>query len=63
MFVIVALCHIFVIQCRLFHIQNISIGVGSLFLVDETAAMVGGSSAWVWMTYEPFSRRILGLWL
>jgi transposase-like protein len=29
----------------------------SLFLVDETAVMV------VWMAYEPFSRRILGLWL
>jgi hypothetical protein len=25
--------------------------------------MVGGFSAWVWMAYEPFSRRILGLWL
>jgi hypothetical protein len=35
----------------------------SLFLVDETAVMVGGFPAWVWMTYEPFSRRILGLWL
>ena len=29
----------------------------SLFLVDETAVMI------VWMAYEPFSRRILGLWL
>jgi hypothetical protein len=31
----------------------------SLFLVDETAVMVGGFPAWVWMTYEPFSRRIM----
>jgi hypothetical protein len=35
----------------------------SLFLVDETAVIVGAFSAWVWMTYEPFSRRTLGLWL
>jgi transposase-like protein len=35
----------------------------SLFLVDETAVMVGVFPAWVWMAYEPFSKRILGLWL
>jgi transposase-like protein len=35
----------------------------SLFLVDETAVVVGGFPAWVWMAYEPSSRRILGLWL
>jgi hypothetical protein len=35
----------------------------SLFLVDETAVMVSGFPAWVWMAYEPFSRRILELWL
>jgi putative transposase len=35
----------------------------SLFLVDETAVMVGGFPAWVWMAYEPLSRRILGPWL
>jgi transposase-like protein len=35
----------------------------SFFLFDETAVMVGGFPAWVWMAYEPSSRRILGLWL
>ncbi|MEM4414783.1 MAG: DDE-type integrase/transposase/recombinase [Candidatus Caldarchaeum sp.] len=35
----------------------------SIFLVDETAVMLEGFLAWVWVAYEPFQRRILGFWL
>ncbi|MEM2614906.1 MAG: DDE-type integrase/transposase/recombinase, partial [Nitrososphaerota archaeon] len=35
----------------------------SLFLVDETAIVVRGLLAWVWVAYEPFSKRTLGFWL
>ncbi|MEM2582466.1 MAG: DDE-type integrase/transposase/recombinase [Candidatus Caldarchaeum sp.] len=35
----------------------------SLFLLDETAVMVKGLMAWVWVAYEPYSRRTLGFWL
>ncbi|MEM2034398.1 MAG: DDE-type integrase/transposase/recombinase [Candidatus Caldarchaeum sp.] len=31
----------------------------SLFLVDEAAVMVKGFMAWVWVAYEPFSKRTL----
>ncbi|MEM0337745.1 MAG: hypothetical protein QXY50_07830 [Candidatus Caldarchaeum sp.] len=31
-----------------------------LFLVDEAAVMVKGLMAWVWVAYEPFSKRTLG---
>ncbi|MEM3096249.1 MAG: hypothetical protein QW756_04590 [Nitrososphaerota archaeon] len=35
----------------------------SLFLLDETAVVVRGLLAWVWVAYEPFSKRTLGFWL
>ncbi|MEM2941606.1 MAG: hypothetical protein QW304_08690 [Thermoproteota archaeon] len=31
----------------------------SLFLVDEAAVMVKGLMAWVWVAYEPFSKRTI----
>ncbi|MEM2058021.1 MAG: DDE-type integrase/transposase/recombinase [Thermoproteota archaeon] len=34
----------------------------SIFLLDETAVMVKGLLAWVWVAYEPFSKRTLGFW-
>ncbi|MEM3648032.1 MAG: hypothetical protein QW506_02575 [Thermoproteota archaeon] len=35
----------------------------SLFLVDETAVVVKCFIVWIWVAYEPFSKRILGFWL
>jgi transposase-like protein len=35
----------------------------SIFLVDETAVKVAGKLAWVWVAYEPYSKKILGFWL
>ncbi|MEM2293557.1 MAG: hypothetical protein QXI11_05440 [Thermoproteota archaeon] len=32
----------------------------SMFLLDETAVLVKGLPAWIWVTYEPISRRVLG---
>jgi len=29
-------------------------------LVDETAVKVSGKLAWVWVAYEPYSKKILG---
>ncbi|MEM4383959.1 MAG: DDE-type integrase/transposase/recombinase [Candidatus Caldarchaeum sp.] len=31
--------------------------------MDEAAAVVKGLLAWVWVAYEPFSKRTLGFWL
>ncbi len=31
------------------------------FLVDETMVKVGGVEGWVWVAYEPYQRRFLGL--
>jgi len=31
--------------------------------VDETAVNVAGKLAWVWVAYEPYSKKILGFWL
>jgi len=28
--------------------------------VDETAVNVAGKLAWVWVAYEPYSKKILG---
>ncbi|MEM4384361.1 MAG: DDE-type integrase/transposase/recombinase [Candidatus Caldarchaeum sp.] len=35
----------------------------SMFLLDETAVMVKGLMAWVWVAYEPYSKTTLGFWL
>ncbi|NHV06706.1 MAG: IS6 family transposase [Thaumarchaeota archaeon] len=43
---------IFKVNCRV-----------SVFLVDETAVNVAGKLAWVWVAYEPYSKKILGFWL
>jgi len=32
------------------------------FLVDETMVKVRGVEGWVWVAYEPYQRRFLGLW-
>ena len=40
---------IFKVNCRV-----------SVFLVDETAVNVAGKLAWVWVAYEPYSKKILG---
>ncbi len=32
------------------------------FLVDETMVRVGGVEGWIWVAYEPYQRRFLGLW-
>ena len=31
--------------------------------MDETAVNVAGKLAWVWVAYEPYSKKILGFWL
>ncbi|MEM3133963.1 MAG: hypothetical protein QXR32_07345 [Candidatus Caldarchaeum sp.] len=31
--------------------------------MDEAAVMVKGFMAWVWVAYEPFSKRTLWFWL
>ena len=33
-----------------------------LFLIDETEVQVGRSEAWIWVCYEPFQKRFLGMW-
>jgi len=35
----------------------------SMFLVDDTLVWVGDSSAWMIVAYEPFHKKLLGIWL
>ncbi|MEM0079427.1 MAG: DDE-type integrase/transposase/recombinase [Nitrososphaerota archaeon] len=35
----------------------------SMFLLDENAVLVKGLPAWIWVAYEPISKRVLGFWL
>ncbi|MEM3398018.1 MAG: hypothetical protein QW724_04630 [Nitrososphaerota archaeon] len=35
----------------------------SMFLLDETAILVKGLPAWVWVAYKPISKSVLGFWL
>jgi len=33
----------------------------SVFLIDDTKVRVGGGSVWVFIAYEPFEKKLLGM--
>jgi len=35
----------------------------SMYLVDDTLVWVGDGKAWIIVAYEPFHRKLLGIWL
>ncbi len=35
----------------------------SLFLIDDAEVKVDGGSAWILIAYEPFEKKVLGMWL
>jgi len=34
-----------------------------MYLVDDTLVWVGDGKAWVIVAYEPFQKKLLGIWL
>jgi len=35
----------------------------SMYLVDDTLVRVGDKKAWIIVAYEPFQKKLLGIWL